>query len=149
MVDQLTRDSIAAQKAGMTYGKWKALHYVPPVEVEIPKQEVEGPEVKEEDPERLCRTCGRPVRGHANRRYCNDACKYEVAKIRQNEWQKAKYRREHEAQKRVCKHCGKEFTATNGNTLYCGRACKYEVDKARQNAKYWREKERMMANGKV
>ena len=147
-MDQLTRDSIAAQKAGMSYGKWMALHYVPPVEVEIPKQEVK-PEAKEEAPQRLCGTCGRPVRGHANRRYCSDACKYEADKARQNEWQKAKYRREKGNQKRVCKHCGKEFTVTNGNKAYCGTACRYEADKARQKEKYWREKERMMADGKV
>ena len=100
MVDQLTLDCIAAQKAGMTYGKWKALHHVP-VAVVIPQQEVEVPQVEEEAP------------------------------------------------KRVCRYCGKEFTVTHGSMLYCDSACKYEVDKARLKAKYWRNKERMMADGKV
>lgn len=92
-MDQLTRDCIAARNAGMTYGKWMALHYVPPVIV-IPQEEVEEPvpEVKEEKPKRLCRTCGKEIKGHANKRYCDDACKYEAFKV----WQRERYHRKKE-----------------------------------------------------
>ena len=83
MVDQLTLDCIAAQKAGMTYGKWKALHYVPPVE--IPKQEVK-PEVKEEALKRVCRYCGKEfVVGHKLMWHCSEDCSYETQKARQKE----------------------------------------------------------------
>ena len=154
-MDQLTRDCIAAQKAGMSYGRWKALHYVPPVEVEMPKQEVEPevkpePEVKKEAPKRVCIRCGKEfIGGHGNRKYCGSVCKQEADMVRQNEWQKAKYWRKRGTPKRVCKHCGKEFTEGNYNTLYCGRACRYEAEKARAKAKYHRNKERMMADGKI
>ena len=57
-MDQLTMDSIAAQKAGMSYGKWKALHYVP--DVVVPKQPKElvhpGCEVKQK---KYCAICGK------------------------------------------------------------------------------------------
>ena len=89
MVDQLTQDCIAARKAGMTYGKWKAMHYVPPVEVEIPKQEVKPePKVKKEAPKRVCRYCGKEfVVGHRQMWHCSEDCSYESQKARQ----KAKY----------------------------------------------------------
>ena len=79
-MDQLTLDCIAARKAGMTYGKWKALQ--PRVEVVMPEQEVEEPEVEKGIPKQLCRTCGKEIVGHANRRYCNDDCRYEEIKRR-------------------------------------------------------------------
>ena len=85
-MDQLTLDCIAARKAGMTYGKWKALHYVPPVEVEIPKYGVKPePEIEVEPPKQVCRYCGKEFKGHINRRHCDDACKYEAFKVSQNE----------------------------------------------------------------
>lgn len=83
MVDRLTQDCIAAEKAGMSYGKWKALHYVPPVVVVIPQQEVQEPEIKKPAVKRLCLTCGKEIRGHKNRQYCDYNCKYEADKVRQ------------------------------------------------------------------
>ena len=83
-MDQLTLDCIAAQKAGMTYGKWKALHYVPPAEIEIPQKE--EPEADEEAPKRLCRYCGKEFTvTHSLKLYCDSTCKYEAFKISQNE----------------------------------------------------------------
>lgn len=72
-MDQLTKDCIAARKAGMTYGKWKALHYVPPVEVVIPKQEKPEATPKEV---RVCRICGTVLPGdkHKLARYCSPEC---------------------------------------------------------------------------
>ena len=77
-MDQLTLDCIAAQKAGMTYGKWKALQ--PRVEVVIP-QEPELPEdeseVNKEPPKRLCRACGKVITTLYRKNYCSDKCQYE------------------------------------------------------------------------
>ena len=67
-MDQLTRDSIAAQKAGMSYGKWKALHPMSKVE--------SAPAVTE----KVCEICGRyiPIRDRgsgANKKYtCSPGC---------------------------------------------------------------------------
>lgn len=69
-MDRLARDSIAAAKAGMTYGKWKALH----------------PNTEEGNigPEKLCKICGRviPTRhrgsGCQRRLYCSIDCAYEA-----------------------------------------------------------------------
>ena len=83
MVDQLTQDYIAARKAGMTYGKWKALHYVPPVEVEIPKKGEMKPEVRDDLPKRACRYCGKEFNAACSQKlYCNHDCYYEAGKIR-------------------------------------------------------------------
>ena len=67
--DRLTMDSIAAQKAGMSYGKWKALH---------PHTEVEEPDVLNEEPKRLCKICGQeiPEYRHKLALYCSEECKY-------------------------------------------------------------------------
>ena len=91
-MDQLTRDCIAARKAGMTYGKWKSLQ--PHIEVEKPAQEDLVP-------------------------------------------------------KRVCRHCGKEFTVEKGRRYYCDYDCYYEAGKVRIMANYRKKRERMKANGNV
>lgn len=67
-MDQLTLDSTAALKAGMSYGKYMASRYVPPV-IEVPVQQ-----------KRLCRYCGKEIKGHGNRKYCDDRCMYECHK---------------------------------------------------------------------
>lgn len=80
-MDRLTLDSIAAQKAGMSYGKWKALQ---PREVVIPKEEV---------PIRVCRFCGKElIDTHPLRLYCDDGCKHEVEIVKERE----RYRRKKE-----------------------------------------------------
>lgn len=75
-MDQLTKDSISAQKAGMSYGKWKALH---PHTDEVPKP-------AEEDSEwtRICPVCGKrfTLDGWKRKKYCGIECSYEVDRAR-------------------------------------------------------------------
>lgn len=73
-MDQLTLDCIAAQKAGMTYGKWKAQQPVVTPVVEPEPWEVQ------EDSTKICRNCGTklPKNLHANARYCSRSCKDEI-----------------------------------------------------------------------
>lgn len=69
-------DSIAAMRAGMSYGKWKALH---------PHTDMEVPQVDDSLPR--CKICGKvmPKSSH-NRLYCDDICAYEAQKIREREY---------------------------------------------------------------
>lgn len=76
-------DSTAALKAGMSYGKWKALH---------PHTEMAVPEVTETGPKRPCRICGREL-GRNGKLYCNDICAHEAAKARKREYWKRKKER--------------------------------------------------------
>jgi hypothetical protein len=64
-------DSIAAQKAGMSYGKWKALH---------PHTGVEETAVVQ-GPKRLCKICGQEIpEGYTGKLYCGIECSYEGKK---------------------------------------------------------------------
>ena len=69
-MDRLTMDSIAAQRAGMSYGKWKALH---------PHTGEEEPEVLKEGPKRLRKCCGKEIPDDRNKQalYCSEGCKYQ------------------------------------------------------------------------
>lgn len=64
-MDNLAKDSTAALKAGMSYGKWKALH-------PFTKHQAETAENV-----RLCHRCGNPIpkSSQPSRKYCSDLCK--------------------------------------------------------------------------
>ena len=67
--DRLTMDSIAAQKAGMSYGRWKAQH---------PHTEAPEPEPPKKGPQKLCKICGREIpNSYPGRLYCGMTCSYE------------------------------------------------------------------------
>ena len=91
-MDQLTLDCIAARKAGMTYGKWKALQPVgaPVAVVEIEPEEVPKRAV------RTCKNCGREVPAimHGSVKYCSIDCKYEIIRIKQRDYYRRKRERE-------------------------------------------------------
>ena len=77
-MDQLTKDCIEARKAGMTYGKWKAMQ---PPRKKAPKKEEEKPSGK------YCRVCGKMIPLTSPRKvYCSDACmkKYDYYRAKKN-----------------------------------------------------------------
>ncbi len=79
-MDRLTMDSIAAMKAGMSYGKWKALHPhtdVPMVDEGLPR----------------CKICGKVIIKRFGKLYCSDICAYEAQKIRAREYNRRKKER--------------------------------------------------------
>lgn len=80
-MDNLSRDSTAALKAGMSYGMWKALH---------PHTKREAEQTAED--ERLCQRCGKPIPkgSRKERKYCSDKCKQAADKARYGN----KYRKE-------------------------------------------------------
>ena len=83
--------SIAAQKAGMSYGQWMAMNYNP-IKVVLPNREVQRP----------CRVCGNEIPPWAHK-----------------------------------------------STLYCTPECYYEAKKTKARERYWRNKERVMTDGKI
>ena len=71
MLDNLTKDVLAAEKAGMSYGRWKALH---PKTKPEPKRKV----TKEDGAKvyRNCRICGRRFEPqYPQQRICSDECR--------------------------------------------------------------------------
>ena len=66
-MDQLTKDCIEARKAGMTYGKWKAMQ--PPKKKTPEQEEAEKPSGK------YCRVCGKMIPATSKRKvYCSNTC---------------------------------------------------------------------------
>lgn len=80
-LDRLTRDALAADAAGMTYGKWKALEY----ERRRCGQGVR-PDMGETDDIPRCRRCGAALTGR-QRAFCSNKCRwsYKAAKDSQAE----------------------------------------------------------------
>ena len=79
--DQLSKDSTAALKANMSYGKWKALQW----EKEgrpVPQKEAEDPEANT-----ICRYCGKGFVGKTRRVrvFCSDECKYAHQQMKRRE----------------------------------------------------------------
>jgi hypothetical protein len=73
---------MAAIRAGMSYGKWKALHPHTPQVEEVP-EEPTGEGYK------ACMICGKMFStvgvGKATKRYCSQDCYYEAIKLRNKE----------------------------------------------------------------
>lgn len=93
--DRLTLCVMAASEAGMSYGKYMALHrYHPPVQRRPPKPEMLEPAI----PTRVCSYCGKVFsmegRSH-NSKYCSSKCQEDQGKKRYLE----KYRQRKERER--------------------------------------------------
>lgn len=62
-IDKLAQDTSKAIAAGMSYGKWKAMHPQAAARPAIP------------DGCMLCEYCGKPFKAKHNKRFCNDLCR--------------------------------------------------------------------------
>lgn len=118
-------DAIAAQKAGMSYGKYKAAHpgtYLTSVEIEPPKTP------KPEPVRRSCARCGKmfEVDAHQRQRYCSIECADATAKERDAELRRKQREATRERTKRVCPICGKEFTPSRLHRTLCSQECAKE-----------------------
>ena len=91
MLDNLTRDVLAAEKAGMSYGQWKAIHpHTKPAE---PRR------ARDEDGKvyRRCCICGAKFEvKYYNHVLCSDECRRERNRQHNNTYQE-KYRKERAA----------------------------------------------------
>jgi predicted nucleic acid-binding Zn ribbon protein len=124
-LDRLTRDVLAAQEAGMSYGKWKALHPHTGEEENEPEELIVDPSKRV----LVCIKCGKTFLAsnrQANQKYCSDACKYQQQLDRMRELHPERFK------PRKCQVCGKTLDENNKG-VYCSSAC-------RQKA--WRERDR-------
>ena len=142
-LDRLTRDVLAAEAAGMSYGKWKVLHPHTPDEDEEEEQEM--------DPDSVvvnCEYCGeRFVKSKNNqaKRFCSANCQknYNTAKRRE------KARQEAIGRPAVCRVCGADFMADYQHRVYCSSECYAEGQRKRQKELYISKKETQSTPKKV
>ena len=158
-MDQLTQDCIAARKAGMSYGKYMATMYTPPVIHPVVEVEPELAEPKETAIKRVCKNCGKeiPRNARSDRRHCDDECRYEWnKKLALARYHKNKMKDNDGNEYRVCSACGKEIpTYMHGSSRYCSEECRYERQLEMDRARYQKNKDQINAkrsakrNGKI
>jgi endogenous inhibitor of DNA gyrase (YacG/DUF329 family) len=142
-LDRLTRDVLAAEAAGMSYGKWKVLHPHTPDEDEEEEQEM--------DPDSVvvnCEYCGeRFVKSKNNqtRKFCSANCQ----KNYNNKKRREKARQEAIGQPAVCPICGVDFMADYQHRIYCSTECFAEGQRRRAKERYICNKEKQTTAKKV
>lgn len=136
-LDHLTLDALAAEAAGMPYGKYKAIH--PHTLYEEDQPEKKAPQAAE--PEMIgtiCARCGKVfyhTRKTASKKYCCEACK-------EGAYQNRKLARLRGCEL-TCARCGAVIPHGSSRRKYCSKAC---LDAAR-HASYAAKKEERKANG--
>lgn len=127
-LDNLTINVLAAEKAGLSYGKYMALKY----EKEQPPKMVESPSPPGW---KVCPHCGKKFYAeHGKRRYCSDFC-----------YQQANYKAQRERILKnrkpilpvICEICGNEFTPPkrDGRIKYCSDDCRTKAWDAKCRAR--------------
>ena len=139
-LDRLTRDCLAAEAAGMSYGKYKALHPHTGEEDRLPI-------VGSGSYECTCACCGRTFYKEVNnaKKYCTDECRQKAKRQRI-----AARKGNPQPAEKTCPICGKTFKPLHGYTQkYCGKDCYTEGQ--RENARKLRAKYREEAakNGSI
>lgn len=128
---QLERDIAAAATAGMSYGKYKALHpnTAPPKKEERPVPAPSDPITKPRAEPRetyttTCAACGQTFETNNKRRkYCGPECKHKA------ELEAHRARKQPRAPvRKVCPVCGEEFLADHNQQVYCGIRCRYKAN---------------------
>jgi endogenous inhibitor of DNA gyrase (YacG/DUF329 family) len=142
-LDRLTRDAIAAQEAGMSYGNWKAQHPHTPDEDDEEEQAIESDSVVA-----TCEQCGEKFvkfKWQTTRRFCGADCqkKYNSKKRREKERQQAI------GKPAVCPICGADFLADYQHRIYCSSECYAESQHRRAKERYTCNKEKQNTAKKV
>lgn len=118
-------EAIAARKAGMSYGKYKATHpgtYLTSVEIEPPNPP------KPEPVRRSCARCGKmfEVDAHKRKRYCSMECADATAKERDLGRQRERRAAARAQTRKICPICGNEFTPSRMHRTLCSQECAKE-----------------------
>lgn len=117
-LDRLTRDVLAAEKAGQSYGKWKADHPHTPDEDDEEEDQTPGPAAEVCN----CKNCGQPFarsKNKTNKLYCSTRCQLQY----NNRKRQAAQRRANPGQPTACRVCGTVFLADYQHRIYCGKEC--------------------------
>lgn len=145
-LDRLTRDAIAAQEAGMSYGQWKALHpHTPEEDDEQEEEPAPAPApIKLGPNQRLgtCAHCGKPFAlgfKQQNKLYCSTDCRIKHGNDARNDRRK----RNKPGRHAVCPICGADFVAGVHNRIYCSTECYAEGQRRKNRARYDQYKERL------
>lgn len=119
-MDNLSKCAMAAQRAGMSYGKYMAKFGSRNILTELEKQ----------DPEAVpCKYCGKLfVPRMGNVKYCSDECSRERDRERKLDY----YRRVRDGvwtpasgvgEAAICRICGMAFVKKVSHQVYCGPEC--------------------------
>lgn len=147
-LDKLTRAVLAAEKAGMSYGKYMATHpYIPEEDDETDLTEDADEKhkpIKLQPNQRLgtCAHCGQPfVMGfkQSNKLYCSSECRIKHG----NDIKNAQRRKP--GVPAVCPVCGADFVTNYQHRIYCSSECYAESQRKRNREEYQREKKKKEA----
>lgn len=141
-LDHLTRDVLAAEAAGTSYGKWKAAN--PHTGEE--DDNTEELELASDKRALVCIRCGKTFLAtnlQANMKYCSDECKARASQERDQERNPDKY------QPKPCPVCGKLVQRDHGR-VYCGEKCAEIAHRKKERERQRRKAERRKAaNGSI
>lgn len=129
-LDRLTRDAIAAEQAGMSYGAWKALH------PHTPGDDDQGELIVEDAGKVLkpCAWCGKLFavgKQQTNKLYCSDTCRTAKGNAMRPS-------RKAPGQVASCASCGADFVVDHQHRVYCCMEC--YIDGQRKRTKMLRER---------
>ena len=137
-LDRLTRDAIAAQEAGMSYGQYKALHPHTPDEDDEEEREIDPDSVVA-----VCEQCGKPFvksKWQKTKRFCDAVCQNR----HNHEKRQQEKKRTKPGKPAVCPICGADFVADYQHRIYCSSECFAESQ--RQKNKVWNASRREKQN---
>lgn len=126
-MDRITLDSIAAEKAGMSYGQYKAQHphTQDGIEADITPEEYTPPEQSKKH-RGVCVWCGSEfyyTRTGTTRKYCPDKdCADQAALARNREYTRRK-KEEAQGKTLTCAICGKAIPYGSSRRVYCSEEC--------------------------
>lgn len=144
-LDRITRTVIAAQKAGMSYGMYKALHPHTPDDDQDETTDIYPEYLRPGNRVKNCAQCGKqfavmPMR--ANKQYCSPECQIKHS----NNARKARKAREKKIMHGVCPICGADFVKEHKSRIYCSEECFRENERRRNRERRARKKEKEAAN---
>jgi predicted nucleic acid-binding Zn ribbon protein len=136
-VDHLTKMVLAAEAAGMSYGKYVALVHEGLIRCPLSEDRCEqspGPAPQQE--ERRCEICGRYLAEDSrwNQKTCGPACSAELNRLRNRDFysKNVKFRA---VEKIPCRRCGELFLPNRKSQKFCGVLCQHSYNKAKARAR--------------